>query len=140
MSPSRAGSSHSSSWSIFSSARLGSWPFCFSSDLFFSARKSENCHFLLHREKKIGAKRDIYQIFELKKKFELKEKRSRAEPSRAENTSARAMARASSARTHHYPLPISSCRRSYWNFIQKNLHLPTIWIRFELVLHTQQHI
>ena len=51
MSPSRAGSSHSSSWSIFSSARLGSWPFCFSSDLFFSARKSENCHFLLGAEK-----------------------------------------------------------------------------------------
>ena len=34
--------------------------------------------------------------------FELKGKRSRAEPSRAENPSARAMARASSARTHHY--------------------------------------
>ena len=27
MSPSRAGSSHSSSWRFFSSARLGSWPF-----------------------------------------------------------------------------------------------------------------
>ena len=34
--------------------------------------------------------------------FELSEKRSRAEPRRAENPSARAMARASSARTHHY--------------------------------------
>ena len=33
--------------------------------------------------------------------FELNGKRSRAEPSRAENLSARAMARASSARTHH---------------------------------------
>ena len=33
MSPSRAGSSHSSSWRIFSSARLGSWPFHFSSKL-----------------------------------------------------------------------------------------------------------
>jgi hypothetical protein len=35
--------------------------------------------------------------------FELNGKRSRAEPSQAENLSARAMARASSARTHHYP-------------------------------------
>jgi hypothetical protein len=34
--------------------------------------------------------------------FELKGKRSRAEPSRAENPSARALAQASSARTHHY--------------------------------------
>ena len=33
-------------------------------------------------------------------------KRSRAEPSRAENPSARAMARASSARAHHYYLGI----------------------------------
>ena len=32
-------------------------------------------------EKKIGAKKATYQIFELKKKFELKEKRSQAEPS-----------------------------------------------------------
>ena len=31
MSPSRAGSSHSSSWTIFRSAWLGSWPFLFSS-------------------------------------------------------------------------------------------------------------
>ena len=36
--------------------------------------------------------------------FELNEKRSRAEPSRAENPSARAMARASSARGHHYKI------------------------------------
>ena len=36
--------------------------------------------------------------------FELKGKRSRAEPSQAENPSARALARASSARTHHYYL------------------------------------
>ena len=35
MSSSRAGSSHSSSWSIFSLARLGSWPFSFSSNFFF---------------------------------------------------------------------------------------------------------
>ena len=53
------------------------------------------------RDEKIGSKKAIYQIFELKKKFELKEKRSRTEPSQAENTLARAMARASSARTHH---------------------------------------
>ena len=38
--------------------------------------------------------------------FELKGKRSRAEPSQAENPSARALARASSARTHHYHLEI----------------------------------
>ena len=35
MRPSRAGSSHSSSWSIFSSARLGSWPFFLQLELFF---------------------------------------------------------------------------------------------------------
>ena len=34
MSPSRAGSSRSSSWRIFSSARLGLWPFPFSSEIF----------------------------------------------------------------------------------------------------------
>ena len=33
--------------------------------------------------------------------FELSEKRSQAKPSRAENSSAQAMARASSARIHH---------------------------------------
>ena len=33
MSPSRAGLSHSLSWRIFSSARLGSWPFPFSSEI-----------------------------------------------------------------------------------------------------------
>ena len=33
MSPSRVGSSRSSSWRIFSSARLGSWPFPFSSKI-----------------------------------------------------------------------------------------------------------
>ena len=70
MSPSRACSSHSSSWSIFSSARLGSWPFSFSSDLFFSARKSENCHFLLPREKKMELKKATY-----KKTFQYYEKR-----------------------------------------------------------------
>ena len=45
-------------------------------------------------EKKIGAKKAIYQIFELKKKVRAEGKKvtSRAEPSRAENTSARAMA------------------------------------------------
>ena len=37
--------------------------------------------------------------------FKLKWKRPRAEPSWAENPSVRAMARASSARTHHYKLP-----------------------------------
>ena len=101
--------------------------------LFFSARKSENYHFLPPRffflispafslyfwftllqiilfllkmtifwsEKKNVAKNGNFLIFELKKKFELKEKSPRVEPSRAENASARAMARASSARTHH---------------------------------------
>ena len=43
--------------------------------------------------------------------FELSEKRSRAEPSRAENPSARALARASSARTHHYNLSIFQQRK-----------------------------
>ena len=42
------------------------------------------------------------QIFD----FELNGKRSRADPSRAENPSARAMARASSARAHHYQVVI----------------------------------
>ena len=37
-----------------------------------------------------------------KKQFRAEGKRPRAEPSRAENPSARAMARASSARIHHY--------------------------------------
>ncbi len=66
--------------------------------------------------KKHVAKSGDFLIFEVKKKFELKEKKamsraepSRAEQSRAENTSARAMARASAARTHHKdepPLPL----------------------------------
>ena len=43
-------------------------------------------------------------IFELKKKIRAEGKRSQAESSRAENPSAQAMARASSARTHHYYL------------------------------------
>ena len=48
--------------------------------------------------------------------FELNGKRSRAEPSRAENLSAPAMARASSARTHHYCLAITFCSKSHCKF------------------------
>ena len=53
MSPSRAENT---------SSRLGSARDLFpSARTFFSARKSENCHFLLHREKKIGAKKATYK-------------------------------------------------------------------------------
>ena len=50
----------------------------------------------------LQAKNGNFLIFELKKQVRAETKRSRAEPSRAENLSARAMARASSARAHHY--------------------------------------
>ena len=45
MSPSRAGLSHSSSWRIFSSAWVGSWPFPCSSKKKISARKLKNLFF-----------------------------------------------------------------------------------------------
>ena len=48
------------------------------------------------------AKNGDFLIFKLRKKLELKAKRPRAEPSQAENTSARAMAQASLAKTHDY--------------------------------------
>ena len=52
--------------------------------------------------KKILNLNQIFSSFWQILDFELGGKRSRAELSRAENLSARAMARASSARTHHY--------------------------------------
>ena len=52
-------------------------------------------------EKKIKVKMIISARFGPIINFELKGKRSRAEPSQAENPSARALTRASSARTHH---------------------------------------
>ena len=45
MSPSQAGSSHSLSWSIFSLARLGSWPFSFSSNFFFQLENQKIANF-----------------------------------------------------------------------------------------------
>mgnify|MGYP006975726399 CR=1 FL=1 len=66
---------------------LGSWKLWFS---------NINEIFLL-RNQNFGSFRPIID-------FELKRKRPRAEPSRAENPSARALARASSARTHHYKI------------------------------------
>ena len=44
-----------------------------------------------------------------KKAFRAEGKRPRAEPSQAENLSAQAMARASSARAHHYYLAVLQC-------------------------------
>ena len=64
---------------------LGSWKLWFS---------NINEIFLL-RNQNFGSFRPIID-------FELKRKRPRAEPSRAENPSAQALARASLARTHHY--------------------------------------
>ena len=42
MTPSRAGSSHSSSWRIFSSARLGSWPFSLQLRCKIGQKRAEN--------------------------------------------------------------------------------------------------
>ena len=46
MSPSQTGSSHSSSWRIFSSALLGLWPFPLSSKIIFQLENRPNWHFL----------------------------------------------------------------------------------------------
>ena len=61
---------------------------------------SWNLRFSYINEKKITIK--ISACFRPIFDFKLKEKRSRAELSRAENPSAQALAWASSARTHHY--------------------------------------
>ena len=53
---------------------------------------------MINQKMRIKISARFWPIFD----FELKGKRSRAELSRAENPSARAVARASSARTHHY--------------------------------------
>ena len=55
---------------------------------------------MINHKHKIKISARFWPIFD----FELNEKRSRAEPSQAEKPSARAMARASLARTHHYYL------------------------------------
>ena len=49
----------------------------------------------------MDGKKCQFSDFRAEKKIRADGKRSRAKPSRAENTSAQAMARASSARTHH---------------------------------------
>ena len=67
MSPSRAGLSHSSSWGIFSSARLGSWPFPLSSKLKNGPKRAGSLilSFLIHHN-------TIYNIFSSVSAWKLK--------------------------------------------------------------------